>query len=243
MELFPLKTDYLDDEIQTNTNRKYNITENSDGTHAILDVTNYIQEGDIFAAKDINTTNEAINSLKIDVDELKNSSGGSSSGGVSGGLVCAMWNARLTLSQDDRLTSSTSLHAPKSLISTFNNEVVEKIYVPMATKSNTEFEVLAFRPKLYGSYYVKATATVSSNTGGDFILKLANTDNVSEYVTYSNNCIALSDTIFQVQSDGYFGIGDVYNDKTFALFVEGSIFANTELGLYVRLEVHYLGSN
>ena len=42
-------------------NRKYKQTSNSDGSISLEDTTEYTQEGDIFAAKDINDTNTAVN--------------------------------------------------------------------------------------------------------------------------------------------------------------------------------------
>lgn len=56
-----LKTDYKD-AVYTG-NRKYQMTENEDGTVELLDATSYEQEGTQFGAKDINDTNEAVNRL------------------------------------------------------------------------------------------------------------------------------------------------------------------------------------
>ena len=54
-----LKTNYKDDVFTGN--RKYKQTSNSDGSISLEDTTEYTQEGDIFAAKDINDTNTAVN--------------------------------------------------------------------------------------------------------------------------------------------------------------------------------------
>lgn len=56
-----LKTDYKDDVFEGN--RKYQITQGTDGYSEILDKTVYVQEGDMFGAEDINATNQAINAL------------------------------------------------------------------------------------------------------------------------------------------------------------------------------------
>lgn len=56
-----LKTDYKEDVFEGN--RKYQLSQDSDGKTEILDVTTYTQEGDPFGARDINATNTAINSL------------------------------------------------------------------------------------------------------------------------------------------------------------------------------------
>lgn len=54
-----LKTDYKEDVFEGN--RKYQLSQDSDGKTEILDVTTYTQEGDPFGANDINATNAAIN--------------------------------------------------------------------------------------------------------------------------------------------------------------------------------------
>ena len=54
-----MKTDYVD--AQFSGERKYNISDNADGTKSIEDATSYSVVGDKFGAKDINETNAAIN--------------------------------------------------------------------------------------------------------------------------------------------------------------------------------------
>lgn len=56
-----LKTDFKDDVFEGN--RKYKMTENTDGTVELLDVTEYEQEGDIFVAECVNATNAAVNRI------------------------------------------------------------------------------------------------------------------------------------------------------------------------------------
>lgn len=56
-----LKTDYIDDVFSGN--RKYQKTDNSDGTISLVDKTSYSQKGDTFSAADINATNKAVNGL------------------------------------------------------------------------------------------------------------------------------------------------------------------------------------
>ena len=67
-----LKTDYKDDVLDTtqNTKRKYQMIDNGDGTVSFEDVTEYIQQGDSFGANDINDTNEEVNALESDIDEI-----------------------------------------------------------------------------------------------------------------------------------------------------------------------------
>lgn len=64
-----LKTDYKDQLLNTsvNTERKYNMLENSDGTVSFADATVYSQNGDTFGASDINAVNEEINSIGEDL--------------------------------------------------------------------------------------------------------------------------------------------------------------------------------
>ena len=58
-----LRTDYKDDVLDTsvNTQRKYQMTTNEDGTVSFTDVTQYIQVGNTFGAADINAMNEVLN--------------------------------------------------------------------------------------------------------------------------------------------------------------------------------------
>lgn len=63
-----LKTNYKDDVFTGN--RKYKQTSNSDGSISLEDTTEYTQEGDIFAAKDINDTNTAVNANETSITNL-----------------------------------------------------------------------------------------------------------------------------------------------------------------------------
>lgn len=63
-EFTPLPTDYVDDILSSsNTRRKYQQTDNPDGTKSFTDATEYDQEGTDFGAVDVNRTNKAINDL------------------------------------------------------------------------------------------------------------------------------------------------------------------------------------
>lgn len=54
-----LKTDYKND--MFSGKRKYQVTQNTDGTISLDDVTVYEQQGDVFSADDINATNIEVN--------------------------------------------------------------------------------------------------------------------------------------------------------------------------------------
>lgn len=56
-----LKTDYKD--AVYDGQRRYQMVQNGDGTHTILDVTSYTQEGDKFGAVDVNATNLQVNRI------------------------------------------------------------------------------------------------------------------------------------------------------------------------------------
>lgn len=56
-----LKTDYKGDQFEGN--RKYQITTDGSGVSEIVEVTEFVQEGDIFGPEDINATNAAVNQL------------------------------------------------------------------------------------------------------------------------------------------------------------------------------------
>lgn len=53
--------------------RRYNQVQNQDGTTSLVDVTNYIQEGDRFGARDINATNTEVNRLGTELEQAKKS--------------------------------------------------------------------------------------------------------------------------------------------------------------------------
>lgn len=72
-----LKTDYKNDQFEGN--RKYEITDNSDGTYSFEDVTEYEESGDTFGADDINDTNTAVNRLNHITSVILSSSGWSGS--------------------------------------------------------------------------------------------------------------------------------------------------------------------
>lgn len=71
----PLKTNYTNDVLDTakNRERKYNITENTDGSVSLRDVTVYTQEGTVFGASDMNATNLAVNNANENIATLRNS--------------------------------------------------------------------------------------------------------------------------------------------------------------------------
>lgn len=75
-EFTPLATNYKDDILaSSNTRRKYQQTDNSDGTKSFTDVTSYKQTGSPFGAADINKTNKAINDIYanriLDTEDLE----------------------------------------------------------------------------------------------------------------------------------------------------------------------------
>lgn len=63
-----LKTNYKDDAFSGE--RKYQMRNNSDGTVSFIDVTNYSQQGDVFSAGDINTTNAKVNEIESLVEGM-----------------------------------------------------------------------------------------------------------------------------------------------------------------------------
>lgn len=65
-----MRTDWKDDVFEQ---RKYNMTNNSDGTVSLTDATVYSQQGDSFGAKELNTIGEEINNLTDEVAEAKKS--------------------------------------------------------------------------------------------------------------------------------------------------------------------------
>lgn len=69
MEKF--RTDYKNDKllVAENTKRKYKVTENSDGTVSLEDVTSYEVKGDSFGADEVNAIHEELNSTSEKIEE------------------------------------------------------------------------------------------------------------------------------------------------------------------------------
>lgn len=57
-----MKTDWKDD--MFSGQRKYNVTQNSDGSQSFTDVTAYTQEGDAFGAKELNEIGAEVNKIQ-----------------------------------------------------------------------------------------------------------------------------------------------------------------------------------
>jgi hypothetical protein len=66
-----LKTNFTDDILAESMNgkRQYNVTENSNGTKSLEDVTDYQSIGSTFSAKDMNETNAAVNQAYDDMGD------------------------------------------------------------------------------------------------------------------------------------------------------------------------------
>lgn len=66
-----LKTNFTDDILSESMNgkRQYNVTENSNGTKSLEDVTDYQSVGNTFSAKDMNETNAAVNQAYDDMGD------------------------------------------------------------------------------------------------------------------------------------------------------------------------------
>ena len=60
-----LATNYQNDILASSMNgkRRYEVTENPDGTISLTDVTEYTQRGSNYAAADLNATNAEVNSI------------------------------------------------------------------------------------------------------------------------------------------------------------------------------------
>ena len=67
-----LKTDYKDDVLDTSVNerRKYQMIQNEDGTVSFVDVTEYLQVGDSFGAKDINALNNKLSTVSTGANKI-----------------------------------------------------------------------------------------------------------------------------------------------------------------------------
>lgn len=64
-----LKEDYKNDKFAGM--RKYQLTNNADGTVSLNDVTQYQTSGDIFTADDMNATNKVVNKMQLEDDTFR----------------------------------------------------------------------------------------------------------------------------------------------------------------------------
>ena len=69
MAFTPLKTDYVNDQLNTsvNTNVKYVMTDNGDGKVSLEDATAYTQQGDSFDASILNNVDATVNAIGTQV--------------------------------------------------------------------------------------------------------------------------------------------------------------------------------
>lgn len=123
-----LKTNYKDD--QPIGDRKYEITQNDDGTFSITDVTVYAQTGDLFGATDINTTNTEVNAIFADTQKIKNDDFillNKETLTFNAGNICSISDSRITADSlaDVYFTDATISTAEKAVITveTYNGRV------------------------------------------------------------------------------------------------------------------------
>lgn len=114
MAYTPLSTDFKDQILSdVNTQRKYKLTVNEDGTVSLRDMTAYDQQGSSYSAKDINEEREAINDIYANkVVSLDEASLVTEPGFFCDALVINEINK--SLSNKYRYTFSTYLGAEKS---------------------------------------------------------------------------------------------------------------------------------
>ncbi len=124
MAIRKLKTNYKDD--QLTGSRKYEITQNEDGTYGIADVSVYAQVGDWFGGTDINATNTAVNALidSIGGDFILLNKGTLTFNAAN---ICSISDSRITADSlaDVYFTDATKPVAEKAVITveTYNGRV------------------------------------------------------------------------------------------------------------------------
>lgn len=97
-----LKTDYKNDKFVGV--RKYKLSNNADNTISLQDVTQYEQEGDVFSADDINSTNHAINEATTSINAIKKS--------IDVTLKASSWSSSSPYSQIISVSGITSASVP-----------------------------------------------------------------------------------------------------------------------------------
>lgn len=165
-----LKTDYKDDVLDTNKNtqRKYQMIQNEDGTVSFVDVTEYSQEGDSFGSSDINATNLAIEELNSKLIKI------SSIGSITGNTL---------LDITDLCSSNSLLHIDVKLD---NNNYYFLPFSAFAITSGARVY------NAYGEYKtnkLKATIKIEASSGKRTVLLVSAT--VNDVDVLSNSAIII----------------------------------------------------
>lgn len=179
-----LKTNYQDDILNTevNTQRKYRMVQNNDGTVSFEDATDYSQVGDSFGAADINKTNLAIADLNNALDDCFQS--------VSNGkalVASAITGKGVTTASD--ATFETMANNIKNIVTSASIKSCAAIGLRQSLTG-----------AIVGAYYlvmVTSQDAFSTVTGGASVIARMNTDASTYSGWYMTLCIvkATSTTI------------------------------------------------
>lgn len=129
-----LPTNFKDDVLNTSMSgkRKWNISQNADGTYSITDVTTYDQVGSEFGAGELNATNQAVNQsldkAKV-IDDLETIQAVTNEGFVMGALAGKALNE--SLQAEDIDTSNWTVN--------YGIEIISAKYYPCFKKVEIKF--------------------------------------------------------------------------------------------------------
>lgn len=135
-----LKTNFTDDILAESMNgkRQYNITENSNGTKSLEDVTDYQSVGSTFSAKNMNETNAAVNQAYDDIGDEFNPEVDYAVGDytIRNNKIWKFTTAHPAGAWDEShvkatkiLSEARELTENKTYTTTFNNDVSGSLYV------------------------------------------------------------------------------------------------------------------
>lgn len=194
-----LKTNFTDDILAESMNgkRQYNITENSNGTKSLEDVTDYQSVGSTFSAKDMNETNEAVNQAYDDMGEEFNPEVDYAVGdyAIYNNKVWKFTTAHPAGAWDES-------HVKRTTILGENRELNEKIIFGSFACNSSETTVeLGFKPK-----YIKTMHTYTDNAGKKY-------STVSECINGNTSAMLYADRA--TSATHYVNYGAISSDNGF----------------------------
>ena len=170
--------------------RKFTITQNTDGTYSIEDVTEYDQIGSNFGSAQINATNTAVNASadasKI-IDDLATVAANTQKGYMAGALALKEVNQSLSNKQDTLINPLTRGNVINNLTSA-NTDLPLSAYqgkvlnAAIATKNTVSAQILAGQVTLKNG---QATVDLGAQPNGVFLVPVACTFNGD--ATYAAN--------------------------------------------------------
>lgn len=237
-----LKTNFTDDILSESMNgkRQYNVTENSNGTKSLEDVTDYQSVGSTFSAKDMNETNAAVNQAYDDMGDEFNPEVDYAVGDytIRNNKVWKFTTAHPAGAWDESHVKATKILSEA-------RELTEKITIPLIPVS----QVTGYFVQLY-----KQGDHIFGNGRIAGMTSLPKAESVSSFDNWTGNLVAAATTglrrifstsgnPFKLENNIYHIIGcgtrSTYNGTTGAIVTNSSVVAAMFDGEYTHILLQY----